>query len=117
MAAIVALPALVLASHQIETERGRSQLLLAELEQRGKQLQRHAKEVEELAAIEERHRLARSLHDTASQLIFSIVLTARSARLLLIQDPQRTREQLLQLQEMSGTALAQLRSLISQMRP
>ena len=117
MAAIVALPALVLANHQIETERGRSQLLLAELEQRGKQLQRHASEVEELAAIEERHRLARSLHDTASQLIFSIVLTARSARLLLIQDPQRTREQLLQLQEMSGTALAQLRSLISQMRP
>lgn len=117
MAAIVALPVFVLANHQVETERGRSVLLLADLEQRAKQLQQHASEVEELAAIEERHRLARSLHDTASQLIFSIVLTARSAQLLLKQDPRRTRQQLLRLQEMSGTALVQLRSLISQMRP
>ena len=117
MAAIVAVPALVLANHQIETERGRSLLLLAELEQKGRLLQQHAGQVEELAAIEERHRLARSLHDTASQLIFSIVLTARSAQLLLKEDPRRSREQLLHLQEMSGTALAQLRSLISQMRP
>jgi signal transduction histidine kinase len=117
MAAIVALPALIVANHRVETERRVSQLLLAELELRRTRLQQHADEVEELAAIHERHRLARSLHDTASQIVFSIVLTARSAQLLLKQDPRRTREQLLRLQEMSGTALLQLRSLITQLRP
>ena len=46
-----------------------------------------------------------------------LILTARSAQLLLERDPGRVPEQLLRLQEMTGEALSQLRSLITQMRP
>jgi signal transduction histidine kinase len=73
--------------------------------------------VEELASLEERSRLARELHDTVSQLVFSITLTSRSAQLLLQQDSSRAREQLERLRDLCASALAQLRSLISQMRP
>jgi signal transduction histidine kinase len=50
-------------------------------------------------------------------LIFSITLTTRAAQLLLERDPARLPEQLDRLQEMSSSALSQLRSLITQMRP
>jgi signal transduction histidine kinase len=60
--------------------------------------------------------VARELHDTASQIIFSIALTSRSAQILLKKDPERVAGQLERLQEMTASALAELRSLITQMR-
>ena len=94
-----------------------SQALLADLEQAHRQLQEHAAQAEELAAARERNRLARELHDSVSQMIFSITLTSQSARLLLERDPARVPEQLDRLEEMTGSALGQLRSLIAQLRP
>ena len=67
--------------------------------------------------MQERNRLARELHDTVSQLIFSINLTTRSAQLLLKQEPARVADQLNLLQKMTTNALTQLRSLITQLRP
>jgi signal transduction histidine kinase len=61
--------------------------------------------------------LARELHDSVSQLIFSITLTSQAARLLLERDPARVPQQLDRLQEMTSSALGQLRSLIAQLRP
>jgi signal transduction histidine kinase len=52
-----------------------------------------------------------------SQLIFSINLTISSAQLLLKKDPVRVPEQLNVLQEMTSSALNQLRSLITELRP
>lgn len=103
--------------YQTQTDQAKSQLLLAELQQAHQQLQEYAEQAEELAAARERNRLARELHDTVSQLIFSITLTARSARLLLERDPARLPEQLDRLQEMTSNALSQLRSLIAELRP
>jgi signal transduction histidine kinase len=91
--------------------------LLAELRQAHQKLQEHAAQAEELAAARERNRLARELHDSVSQMIFSITLTSQAARLLLARDPARVPEQLNRLQEMTGSALGQLRSLIAQLRP
>jgi signal transduction histidine kinase len=91
--------------------------LLAELQQAHQKLQEYAEQADELATARERNRLARDLHDTVSQLIFSIILTARSARLLLDRDPARLPEQLDRLQEMTSNALSQLRSLIAKLRP
>ena len=116
-AGIIAVPAFMLVNHQTETARKRSQTLLAELETTHRQLQSYAGQVEELAALKERHRLARQLHDTVSQFVFSIALTSRSAHVLLDQDPPRVGELLGRLQAMTASALSQLRSLISQMRP
>jgi signal transduction histidine kinase len=107
----------VVANREIDEAQARSQGLLGELQESHHQLQLHTAQVEELAALEERNRLARELHDTVNQLIFSITLTARSAQILLERDPARVPEQLGRLQEMTGNALSQLRSLITQLRP
>lgn len=116
MAFVVAVPALMVAIHEAEIGRRRSQVLLEELQGTHRKLQDHAGQVEELASLQERSRLARELHDTVSQLVFTIVLTARSAQLLLHQDPARVTGELEHLREISGSALSQLRSLISHMR-
>jgi signal transduction histidine kinase len=102
---------------QTQADRAESEVLLAELRQAHQKLQEHAAQAEELAAARERNRLARELHDSVSQMIFSITLTSQAARLLLARDPARVPEQLNRLQEMTGSALGQLRSLIAQLRP
>ncbi|RPI49080.1 MAG: histidine kinase, partial [Chloroflexi bacterium] len=98
-------------------DQAESQALLAELQEAHQALQEHASQAEELAAARERNRLARELHDSVSQMIFGITLTSQSARLLLERDPARVPEQLDRLEEMTGSALGQLRLLIAQLRP
>jgi signal transduction histidine kinase len=102
---------------QTQADEAESEVLLAELRQAHQKLQEHAAQAEGLAAARERNRLARKLHDSVSQMIFSITLTSQAARLLLARDPARVPEQLSRLQEMTGSALGQLRSLIAQLRP
>ncbi len=102
---------------QAEAARQESQVLLAELQAAHRQLQDYAAQVEAHAAAQERDRLAHTLHDSVSQMLFGITLAAQSARLLLDKDPARVPEQLERLQELTGSALAQMRSLITQWRP
>jgi signal transduction histidine kinase len=113
----IVVPAFLIVNHEIETIRMRSQALLNELQETNQRLQMYNNQVEELAAVQERNRLARELHDTVSQLIFSINLTTRSVQLLIKKDPARVPDQLNRLQEMATDALSQLRSLITQLRP
>lgn len=102
---------------QAESARQESQALLAELQSAHQRLQAYAAQVETLAAAQERDRLAQALHDSVSQTLFGITLTAQAARLLLDKDPARVPGQLERLQEMTGSALGQMRSLIAQWRP
>jgi signal transduction histidine kinase len=117
MAVAIVLPAFVVANEETETARARSQAMLLELQASQRQLQSYAGQVEELAAMEERARLARELHDSVSQTIFSILLNTRSTQMLLEREPQRVRGQLEQLQALSQNVLTEMRSLISQLRP
>ncbi len=94
-----------------------SQALLAELRVAHRKLQEYAQQVEELAAAQERNRLARELHDSVTQTIFSLTLTAQAARILLDRDPTRVAGQLDHLQGLAQSALAEMRSLIQQLRP
>jgi signal transduction histidine kinase len=100
-----------------QAEQAESQRLLADLKSAHQKLQEYAAQAEELAAARERNRLARELHDSVSQMIFSITLTSRSARLLLGRDPARVPGEVERLQEMTSSALSQLRSLIAKLRP
>lgn len=100
-----------------QADRAESQRLLADLQSAYQKLQEHAAQADELAAARERNRLARELHDSVSQVIFSITLTSQSARLLMERDPARVREEIECLQEMTSGALNQLRSLIAELRP
>lgn len=72
---------------------------------------------QEAAVLEERSRLARDLHDSISQQLFSMTLTAQAARAQLDKNPQRTASQLERIQETAAAALAEMRALIFQLRP
>ncbi len=100
-----------------QRDQAESRALLEHLQDAHRRLQEHAARAEELVAARERNRLARELHDSVSQTVFSIRLTAQAARLLLDTDPQRVPQQLDRLQEMTSGALAQLRSLIAELHP
>lgn len=69
------------------------------------------------AVLEERNRLARELHDSVTQQLFSMTLTAQAARAHLEKNPQRAAQQLERLQETASAALAEMRALIFQLRP
>ncbi len=102
---------------QAEAARRESQTLLAELQTTHRQLQVYAAQAEELAVTKERNHLARELHDSVTQTIFSITLTAKSARILLERDPTQAMAQLDHLQDLAQSALAEMRALIFQLRP
>jgi signal transduction histidine kinase len=106
-----------LALKQAGTARRESQALLAELQTAHRQLQAYAAQVEEMAATEERNRLARELHDSVTQTVFSLALTARAARLLLTRDPSKAAEQMDRVHELAQDAVTESRALISHLRP
>ena len=71
----------------------------------------------ELAASEERARLARELHDSVTQALFSMTLQTRAAELLLQKDPAAAAATLASLRDLQRDALAEMRSLVFELRP
>lgn len=107
-------------AHQIgqaQTARGHNQRMLGELQVTHRQLKGYAAQMEDLAAEQERSRLARELHDSVTQTVFSMNLTVQSARLLLQRDPRRAAGQLERLEELAASAMREIQALISQLRP
>lgn len=100
-----------------ETAHNQNQHTLHELQIAHRQLQGYADQVANLAVEHERNRLARDLHDSVTQTVFSMNLAAQSARLLLAKEPLRASRQLLRLEELAANALSEIQSLISQLKP
>jgi Signal transduction histidine kinase len=71
----------------------------------------------ELSIVEERNRLARELHDSVTQKLFGVTLTAESAATVIERDPNEARQQLQRLQQLAREAMEELRSLIFELRP
>ena len=71
----------------------------------------------EAAVLEERKRLARDLHDTVSQQLFAIHMSASSLPKLLELDKERAGAVMDQLIHMSSMAQKQMRGFIAQLRP
>jgi signal transduction histidine kinase len=78
-------------------------------------------EGEQHAAVAERKRLARELHDSVSQALFSMTLHARTAQLAMEReglDPAgAVGRSIGQLRELTQGALAEMRALIFELRP
>jgi signal transduction histidine kinase len=100
-----------------EAARHENQALIQALQVASRQLQDYAAQVEEFATAQERSRLARELHDSATQTIFSMNLTAQAARLLVEKEPGRAVQQLDRLQELAQGATGEIQVLVSQLRP
>jgi len=71
----------------------------------------------ELSIVEERNRLARELHDSVTQTLFSLSLTAESAATLADSNPSLAKEQILSVRHLATEALQEMRSLIFELRP
>ena len=69
------------------------------------------------AALEERQRLARELHDSVSQALYGIALGARTARTLLDRDAARAVEPVEYVLQLAEAGLAEMRALIFELRP
>ena len=74
-------------------------------------------EASAMAAVEERQRLARELHDSVSQALYGIALGARTARTLLDTDPSRAIEPMDYVLQLAEAGLAEMRALIFELRP
>ncbi|MBY0201647.1 sensor histidine kinase [Paenibacillus polysaccharolyticus] len=87
------------------------------LQRLGEQEVIEKEQASERAVIEERKRMARDLHDTVSQQLFAMHMSASSLPRLLEMNPEHGRNVLDQLIQMSHIAQRQMRGLIAQLRP
>lgn len=71
----------------------------------------------QLAAVEERNRLARDLHDSVSQELFSLTMLAAAAKRQLTTHPAAAMTQLDEIQATAKHALEETRGLIFALRP
>ncbi|MFD0697048.1 GAF domain-containing sensor histidine kinase [Paenibacillus sp. GCM10027628] len=71
----------------------------------------------DLARSEERNRLARDLHDSVSQMLFSLNLTSRGLESMLGETEPLVKEALTDIRQLSQNSLTEMRSLILQLRP
>ena len=78
-------------------------------------------ELEAKAALEERNRIARELHDSVSQLLFSLSLRSKAVRLANEHagsgSRERVRDGLDEIQGLTTKVLGEMRAMIAQLRP
>ena len=75
-------------------------------------LQRKQSEIERLAKIAERERIARDLHDLLGHTLSVSVLKARVAAKLISRDPNRARQEVEEIEQISREALGQVREAV-----
>ncbi len=71
----------------------------------------------ELSIVEERNRLARELHDSVTQTLFSLSLTAEAAAEIVDRDPAGARDQTRRVAELARDVLGEMRTLVFELRP
>jgi PAS domain S-box-containing protein len=74
-------------------------------------------QAQQAATLEERQRLARELHDAVTQTLFSTALIAEVLPELWDLDPHEARERLADLRRLTRGALAEMRTLLVELRP
>jgi signal transduction histidine kinase len=71
----------------------------------------------ELTLLEERHRVARELHDAVAQKLFSLRLLTEVASAWVEKDPARARAELAEIGKLAGQATEELRQIVAELRP
>jgi len=77
----------------------------------------HYKIIKEKTLNEERHKLARELHDTVTQTLFSANLIAEVIPKLWKKDPEAVIERLEEVRQLNNVALMEMRTLLYELRP
>lgn len=92
-----------------------SQLLLRERRARV-EVRRYAAQVEELAVLDERNRIAREIHDSVGHYLTVVHVQIEAARALVPTDARRADECLARAQELSREGLSELRRSVTMLR-
>ncbi len=88
-----------------------------ELEAIARENARLYREAQKVAALEERQRLARELHDSVSQVLHGIALGTHAAVEMLERSPERVRETLDYVLGLAQAGVTEMRCLIFDLRP
>ncbi|MBZ0317167.1 MAG: response regulator [Anaerolineae bacterium] len=72
---------------------------------------------QEMAALEERQRIARDLHDAVNQTLFSASMMAETLLLTADSDPAKIKPGLERIHQLTQGALAEMRTLLFELRP
>ena len=88
-------------------------IYIAELQRKNRELRRSRDEVEQLAALAERERIGRDLHDLLGHTLSVIVLKAELAAKVAEADPERSVAEIRDVERISREALADVRAAIS----
>lgn len=105
-------------TERAESARSESQRLYAELQIAHQRLQEYAAQAEQLAVAQERSRLSRDLHDSVTQLLYSLTLhSAAATRQLGMRNHALVEEQLDQIRTLGRQALQEMRLLVFELRP
>jgi len=91
---------------------GGSNIFFAQKARADCKLQMAHEEIEALAALAERERIARDLHDVLGHTLSVIVLKAELAGRLIDRDPQRAAREIAEVERTARTALAEVREAI-----
>jgi len=100
-----------------QDERIKNQTLVQDLEEANQRMLTYSRQVEQHAAARERNHLARKLHDSVTQTIFSMTLTTQSAILLLERESSQVAAQLDHLNQLAQSALSEMQLLVSKLSP
>ena len=104
-------------TRQAQQDRYKNEQLTQELEQANRTLRETTAQIEELAVGQERSHMARELHDSVTQTIFSMNLAVQTAGLLWIKEPERVVDQLDRIQTLAYAAVSEIQVLTDQLRP
>jgi PAS domain S-box-containing protein len=100
------------------TEHVRSfQLLEERVAERTREIQRLYEQAQRAAALEERQRIARELHDAVTQTLFSTALIAEVLPRMWDVDPVEGRKRLDEVRRLTRGALGEMRALLLELRP
>jgi signal transduction histidine kinase len=106
-----------LATRRAQAARQLNHSLAAELQAANQQLQAFSIQQEQLAIARERNRLARDLHDSVTQTVFSMTLVTQAASISLEHDPKKVADHLDRLSQLSHSALSEIQVLVAQLKP
>jgi two-component system, NarL family, sensor histidine kinase DesK len=91
---------------------GASNFFIARQKRADIKLRMAHEEIEQLAAVAERERIARDLHDVLGHTLSVIVLKAELAGRLIERDPQRAAQEIADVEKTARTALSEVRQAI-----
>ncbi len=116
MAAGVVLATYVVVTRELDDERAASERMVADLQAAQERLRAYAGQADELAALEQRTRVAGELEQSVARTLASALEAGAAARELL-DEPDRAAPLLERLQALTKEALAQMRRVITELRP